>query len=62
MCNCGTEVAKKNEQIYVGGPVMQMYFLEVQISLYLIHQQEVEHKMEEGCSYPDLLCLILQFL
>lgn len=31
MCNCGTEVAKESEQ-NVCGPVMQMSFLEVQIS------------------------------
>lgn len=61
MCNCGTEVAKESEQ-NVCGPVMQMGFLEIQISLSLIHQQEVEHKMEEECPPPDLLSLILQSL
>lgn len=61
MCNCGPEVAKESEQ-NVGGSVMQICFLEVQISLYRIHQQKVKHKMEEGSPHPDLLCLILQSL
>lgn len=38
---------------------MQMYFLEVHISFYLIHQQKVKYQMEEGFPHLDL-CLILQ--